>query len=267
MKLLWQFFRDLKSKCDKYYLLSIFVIAQNSTSRQYRDSVLGVVWTLIQPTTQILIYSIIMPHIMRFPVQNYTLYLVTSIFTWNFISQSLICSTGSLINNAETIKRCLVSKTVFPLAEVLRLLYNYLVSFASMYCIFLLLGFAQFSWTIFILPIYIAALFMVLASVAIACSFVAPYLRDLTEIITVGTNISFWLTPIVYPLEAVPERFHWLFEFNPFYILIRPIARITYHHQLPSMMENVSLLILMMISAFVSYLIYKACRKNFILYL
>lgn len=267
MKLIIDLFHELKGRCNKYYFLTILIMAQNATSRQYRDSVLGIVWTLIQPATQILIYSIIMPHIMRFPVNNYTLYLVTSIFTWTFISQSLICSTNSLINNAETIKRCIVSKTVFPLADVSRLLYNYLVSFLFMLGIFLLLGMAQLSFALLVLPFYILLIFLVLSAVAIALSFAAPYLKDLSEIITVGINISFWLTPIVYPIQVVPERFHYLFELNPFYIMLRPISEIVYLHQIPSLYHTASLIALVLISSILSYFIYRICRKNFVFYL
>lgn len=267
IRIIKDFYQDLASKCDKYYFLTIAIIAQNTLSRQYRDSVLGVLWTLIIPTTQVMIYSIIMPHIMRFPVSNYTLYLVTSIFLWTFISQTLIATPNSLICNAETIKRCIISKTIFPLADITRLFYNYLISFACMYMIFLALGGAEFHLTILLVPLYLIPIFITLAAAAIGLSFAAPYLKDLSDIISVGINISFWLTPIVYPITIVPERFHYLFEFNPFYVMIRPISMLVYQHTVPSAGDTISLLILLCVSCVAGYLVYRVCRKNFVFYL
>lgn len=242
-------------------------MTKNAMSRNYRDSYLGIVWTLIQPAIQVSIYSVIMPHIMRFPVANYTLYLVTSILTWTFISQTLLASTNALLNNAETIKRCIVSKTVFPLTEVSRLLYNYLVGLVFMICLFMLIGIAKPCLAMLALPLYIFVLYILLGAIAIALSFVAPYIKDLSEIINVGINISFWLTPIVYPVTAVPERFHTLYEFNPFYIMLRPISTIIYEQKLPGLYQTWTLLCLLLITTLISYLIYRVCRKNFIFYL
>lgn len=264
IKELW---KDLRGKCDRYYFLTIIIIAQNNLSRHYRDSVLGVLWILIQPMTQVMIYSIIMPHIMRFTIPNYTLYLVTSIFTWTFISQTLTASTYTLICNAETIKRCIISKTIFPIAETAYHLSKYLISFACMCVIFLILGVVQLDITLLILPLYLIPIFITLIAAAIALSFAAPYLKDLSEIVIVGTNISFWLTPIAYPIAVVPERFHYLFEFNPFYIMIRPVITLIYQQSIPRFSDMTSLLILLIVTCLSGYFVYRICRKNFVFYL
>ena len=123
---------------DKYYLLTAFIIASNSITRQYRDSFLGVLWTVIQPSMQVIVYAVVFSTIMRFPVENYLVYLISGVLLWGFISSSLISSANSLIVQHDIIKRCMISKTVFPIAEVLRSLYTYVVSFLVMYILILL---------------------------------------------------------------------------------------------------------------------------------
>ena len=266
-KFIKEFFNVILGKFDRYYFLTIVLIAQNTLSRQYRDSILGILWTLIQPTTQIIIYSLIMPHIMRFPVSDYTTFLITSIFTWGFISQTLVVTPNSLISNAEIIKRCIVSKTIFPLADVARLLYNYVLSFTCMYVLFLLLFITKFSPIVLLVPLYIIPVIVILASVSIALSFSAPFLKDLSEIMTVIVNVAFWLTPIVYPITVIPERLRYLFELNPFYIMIRPISMLVHQHVMPSLRDTLSLILFMFISCVLSYIVYRVCRKNFVFYL
>ncbi len=267
MRFVKDLFHDLLSKCDKYYFFTIVLIAQNTLSRQYRDSVLGILWTLIQPMTQVVIYSLIMPHIMRFPVADYTTFLITSIFTWGFISQTLIITPNSLINNAEIIKRCIISKTIFPLADVSRLFYNYIISFVCMYVLLLLLSITKFDQVILLLPLYLIPIFIIMASVSIALAFSAPYLKDLNEIMTVLVSVSFWLTPIVYPITVIPEHLRYLFELNPFYIMIKPISILVHQHVIPSFQDMLSLALVAMLSCMLSYIIYRGCRKNFVFYL
>ena len=267
MRFIKDFFHDLQNKCDKYYFLTIVLIAQNTLSRQYRDSVLGILWTLIKPTTQVVIYSLIMPHIMRFPVADYTTFLITSIFTWGFISQTLIVTPNSLISNAEIIKRCIVSKTIFPLSDVSRLFYNYIISFLCMYVLLVLLSITKFDPVVLLLPLYLIPIFITLAAISIALAFSAPYLKDLNEVMTVLVSVSFWLTPIVYPITIIPEHLRYLFELNPFYIMIRPISMIVHQHVIPSFLDSLYLILLTVFTSVISYIVYRTCRKNFVFYL
>lgn len=252
---------------DKYYFLTALIIAQNSIARQYRDSFFGMIWTVIQPATQVAIYAIVFSVIMRFPVENYTVYLISGVVLWGFISNTLIAATTSLILQSDTIKRCMISKTIFPISEVLRNLYTYIVSFLVMYVFVLIFTAHKIGTPMLLFPLYLGAVVVVLTAVAIAVAFLTPYVRDVGDFINVGLNISFWLTPIVYPMEMVSESKRFWFEFNPFHILIRPITTIIYNNQVPSLYQTVTMAAVVLFGVVVSYFIYRACRKNFVYYL
>jgi lipopolysaccharide transport system permease protein len=252
---------------DKYYFLTALIIANNSITRQYRDSFLGVLWTVIQPSTQVIIYAIVFSTIMRFPVENYVVSLICGVVLWGFISSSLIGASNTLIIQADTIKRCMISKTIFPIAEVLRNLYTYIVSFSIMYIFILLFTTHDIGISIVFFPLYLGAIIIILASLSIALAFLTPYIRDVGDFVNLALNISFWLTPVVYPVEMIPEDKRFLFEFNPFYILIRPIITIIYKNQIPSMYQTITLALLVIFSVVISYIIYRLCRNNFVYYL
>jgi len=118
-----------------------------------------------------------------------------------------------------------------------------------------------------LLPLYMIPVLITLGAVSIALSFITPYLKDFKEIITVGLNFAFWATPIVYPITVFPEEKQFIFFFNPFYILIRPISTLIYSGELPSSMDMLRLFVLMLISIAGSYFIYSKLRRNFIYYL
>ena len=252
---------------DKYYFLTALIIAANSITRQYRDSFLGVLWTVIQPSTQVIIYAVVFSTIMRFPIENYIVYLISGVVLWGFISSSLIGASNALISQADTIKKCMISKTIFPIAEVLRNLYTYIVSFLIMYIVILLFTSHEIRISMILFPVYLGAIVIVLSSLSIALAFLTPYIRDVGDFVNIALNISFWLTPIVYPIEMMPEDKRFLFEFNPFYILVRPIITIIYNNQIPSMYQTFTLALLVLVSIIVSYIIYRLCRRNFVYYL
>lgn len=251
---------------SKYYLLSCYLIAKNQITRVYRNSFLGTIWTLVQPTVQILVYGYVFSIITRFPIANYAIYLVTSIILWNFINLSLTTATTSLLWNADTIKRCLISKTIFPIANSLKCFYNFIISFAILY-VLVSIFYQEFSFTILLVPVYLIFILTIIFSTSIALAFATPYIRDIAEFLTIGLNFAFWLTPIVYPIEAMSEKWQFVQNFNPFYIMLRPFLEIVYHQHIPSYFSIISLLTLTIISVIVSYSIYKICRKNFIFYL
>lgn len=251
---------------DKYYFLTALIIAQNSVTRQYRDSFLGVVWTILQPAVQIIVYSLVFARIMRFPVENYVLYLIGSLLVWQMMSGVLIGACNSLIAQAETIKRCMVSLTVFPIADVFRALYTYAISFVVMYA-YALIFLVPFNPMIFLLPVFLLPVVIGLMALSIALAFASPYIRDIGDVMTVILNVAFWLTPILYPISAMPEDVRPLFDYNPFYIMIRPINMVVHDGVMPDAYAILTQLGVMAVAVGFSYLVYRVCRKNFVYYL
>lgn len=251
---------------DRYYFLTAIIIAQNSVTRQYRDSFLGIIWTVLQPAVQIIVYAQIFSRIMRFPMENYVLYLIGSLLVWQLISSVLIGACNSILAQGETIKRCIVSLTVFPVADVFRALYTYGISFTVMYA-YAVLFLVPFNPMILALPIFLLPIVIALMALAIALAFAAPYVRDVGEVITVVMSVAFWFTPIVYPINSMPENVRPLFEFNPFYIMIRPVGIIVHDGIWPDSFAVLTQLGVTFFTITVCYAVYRVCRKNFVYYL
>lgn len=258
--------KEFRRFSDIYYWKTAYIIAQNAIMRQYRNSFLGMTWTVLQPLMQVMIFAIVMPLIMRFPVENYVLYLVISFPLWAFMSMSLVQSSQSIILQAETLKRCIVSSTVFPIADVLKYLYTYLVSFGTMY-VFCLLFVVPWDPVLWLLPFYLLPVIVIVMALSVAISFLAPYIRDIGEVMLVGTNVMFWLTPVVYPIEAVPAEVQGWFWLNPFFIMMHPIHDIVYRQTFPGAGLTLALLALTGATIAASYSVYRLCRRNYVYYL
>jgi len=252
---------------DKYYWKTAVMIAQNGLGRMYRNSFFGMLWTVFQPLTMVVVYSTIMPLIMRAPTSDYTLFIIVSIPVWNFFSACIIGSGSSILSNGETLKRCIVSSSVFPIADVLRNTYTFFVSFMTMYVASILFGFGKFSLTMFLIPVYFIPVLVTICSMAVALAFISPYIRDVGEIAAISMTVLFWFTPVVYPVTMLSPKTQFLMQFNPFYVMIHPIQELGHEHILPSFTETWHLLALAALSVAVGFSVFRICRRNYVYYL
>jgi ABC-type polysaccharide/polyol phosphate export permease len=263
--ILKDFCSQMKS-LDRYYFLSIYFITRHQINRNYKNSFMGVLWSFLHPMAQVIIYSQVFSRLMKFPVENYILFLSSSFLLWGFITASITGNCNSLIVNSEKILRCTIPRTIFPLSGVFTNLYNYVLTFIIM-ILFVTLFQVSPPVTIFLFPIYLVWIIFIVSSTAISFAYLTTYVRDLPEVATVGFNIFFWLTPIVYPIEIISEEYRYLYSFNPFYIMIRPVMNVVYKGVLPGLDVHIELLILTVIATYINYYIYRKCGKYFIYYL
>jgi lipopolysaccharide transport system permease protein len=257
---------ELYKLCDPYFWMTAVIIARNAITREYQNSFLGVIWTVILPLIQVIIYSIIMPMIMARSVNNYAFYLVASFPLWAFMSASLVQASSAIINRAETLKRCMVSSVVFPISDVLKQFYTYLVSFLTMY-VFCLMFFVSFDPIVLWLPLLLLPVLISTMASAITIAYVAPYVRDVGYLINMLFTILFWFTPVVYQIDMVPEHYRWLYWLNPFYILMHPVQQLVFLHKLPSIVDLFAVGVVMVASLALSFFMYRLCRRNYVYYL
>jgi ABC-2 type transport system permease protein len=235
-------------------------------SGQYRNSFLGWAWSLLQPITQIAVYTIVFATIMRFPQKDYALFVVSGVLPWNFLGASLLSSCQSLMTNSSAVKHSIISRTIFPVAEVMKNFYTLIFALVIMY-LFSLIFFTDFKVTILFLPFVLLPLLLTLLALSIALSFITPYVRDINEFVNVFLTTTFFLTPIIYPISIMPEKVQFLFNFNPMYLLIEPIRIVMYEGKIPSYQHLLTAYAVAFGAIIVSYVIYKKLRKNVIYYL
>lgn len=258
--------RQFMRLIDIYYWRTALMIAANYMTKQYRNSFLGIFWTLMQPMTMVVVYSIIMPMIMRVNHEGYVLYIITSLPLWAYISACITGASITIVLHADTLKRCMISATIFPVADVLRNTYTYLIVFIATYIVALLF-FTDFDPVVLLWPFYFIPVLITLMALSIGLAFLAPYLRDLGDLLTMAMTLMIWFTPVLYPITLVPERFRALMEWNPFYILIHPFQMLLFEHTVPSLEATLKLLGFMMLSVVCGYISYRKCRRNFVYYL
>ena len=171
----------------------------------------------MNPLLTALIYFIAFKVIMRFKMDDYSLYLLSALFPWLWFSSSISLCSGALTRNVSLIRKVIFPKHYLIVAGIIGQLLTLVCAIP------ILLGLVFYydktpsiSWIVGI-PMLIILQFLIIYGAALALSIINAYFRDMQYIIGVGLNLLFWMTPIIYPLEMIPEQYRG-------YLLLNPVA-------------------------------------------
>jgi lipopolysaccharide transport system permease protein len=209
------FDREFDRKRDLLWLLT-----KKEITLKYKRTILGILWSLFNPIILSIVLFIAFTIFLRIQMENYTFFLLSAIFPWNWFSASATMASGTLIGNAQLIKKVRFPRYFLVIAMVLSQLVNFLFSIP------VIIGFTYFygkapgiAWLIGI-PILIVLQFMTTTGISLILSMLNAYFRDMEYIIGVFLTLLFWMTPIVYPLDIVPEPYRIYLTINPLTYLI-----------------------------------------------
>ncbi|WP_279630290.1 ABC transporter permease [Ectopseudomonas oleovorans] len=205
---------------------------------KYRNSLLGVAWTILQPLAMIIVYTVIFSQVMRAKLPGveglfgYSIYLCAGVITWGFFSEVVSRAQNMFIDNANLLKKLSFPRLCLPVTLVLNASLNFAIIF-GLFTLFLLIS-GQFpGWVFFALfpVLLIQVLFAI--GLGITLGVLNVFFRDVGQLFTVALQFWFWLTPIVYPSSILPAAVQPLMQLNPMASLIGAYQQILVHGQSP----------------------------------
>lgn len=229
---------------------------------KYKKSFLGVLWSFLNPLFQLLIYALVFPFILKNNIDNYTVFLIVALFPWNFFNLTVIQSTASIVTNGGIIKKVYFPREILPLATATSNLINFFITGVIIIAALLISGIGLTS-SIFVLPFIVLIQYIFQLGLSFILSSITVYVRDVEYLITVLMMLMFYLSPIVYSADMIPDRFLPFFKLNPMFHIIKYYRDILYYQQIPSAYSMISLLIICLVFLVVGYLIFKKLERKF----
>lgn len=178
---------------------------------RYRGSVLGFFWSLINPLLLLGVYGVVFGLIfvpMRAEgVQPYAVFLVTGLFPWIWFSTSLLEGSASLLANAGLIRKAVFPAELLPIVSVAANLVHFLLALPIIGVALVVgrvLGFPVGGWGVLALPAVILIQLPLVAGLALGLSALTAHFKDMRDILTNLLTLLFFLTPIIYPIQAIP---------------------------------------------------------------
>jgi ABC-type polysaccharide/polyol phosphate export permease len=195
------------------------MMVANIIKTRYKRSVLGVVWTLLNPLLNMAVLTLAFSSIFSSTLAHYPVYVLTGLIFWNFFAQSTLFAMNTLVWGGGLLKRVYIPHTIFAVASVGNGLVNLGLSLIPLVLIMLLLGHPFYAtWWLAPLAILLGAMFTL--GVALFLSSLAVFYTDVVDLYQVLVQAMFFLTPIMYPKSIFPTQFMWLLNLNPMYNLL-----------------------------------------------
>ncbi|MCC2033415.1 ABC transporter permease [Microbacterium sp. BWT-G7] len=200
----WASFRAVLSHRQ---LLGLLI--RRDIKARYKDSALGLLWTLINPIVQLLIYYLVMGQILGAAkgIDNFAIYVFSGLTIFGLFSETLTGMTGSIVANSGLVKKVYVPREVFPLASIGSGLFTFSMQVVVLVsaCLILLTppalgGLLYFIPSVLLIVVYAAALGILLASLNV-------YLRDIQYLTQILLMLALWASPIVYGWNMVKDVF------------------------------------------------------------
>lgn len=187
---------------------------------KYRNSLLGVAWTVINPLSMILVYTVIFSQVMHAKLPGvtdglaYSVYLCSGILTWGLFAEVVTRCQNIFIDNANLLKKINFPRTTLPVIAVLSASVNFAIIF-GLFLIFLLFTGRWPGWVVLdTIPIlFIELLFAV--GLGMVLGVLNVFFRDVGQFFGIFLQFWFWCTPIVYPMSILPERVKSIMAINP----------------------------------------------------
>jgi ABC-type polysaccharide/polyol phosphate export permease len=214
---------------DRRQLVRFWPVIQNMVVAElrvrYQRSILGFVWTLLNPLLMMVTLSWVFSYLVT-EIQNYPLFLFAGMVPWSFLSGCLNESAFCIIQNEGLIRRIYLPKLVFPLARLLINLLTFVLSLAAMFLLLLPMG-ARLTPSMLLLPLAIGLFAVFTLGLSLIVATANTFFRDCGHLVSVFLQAWYFATPILYPLEKF-EGQEWKLRLNPAFYFIELFHDVLY---------------------------------------
>lgn len=233
---------------------------------KYRRSVLGYLWSLLNPLMMMAILTMVFSQVFRFDIPNYPLYLICGQTLWSFFNESTNQAMYSVLYNGALLKKVYIPKYIFPVSRVLS---SFVTMSFSLLAIAVVLVFTRtpLHWTAVLFPLPLFFLLFFSIGIGMVLSALSVYFRDVVHLYSVVTLAWMYLTPIFYSLDIVPARVSILIQCNPMYHYITFFRELLLYGRIPGFATWAFCVGSSLAAMGVGTLVFRKLQRSFILYL
>lgn len=198
------------------YLVDLVVVITNKELKvRYKSSFFGYLWSIANPLLFAMIYYFIFKLVMRVQIPNYTVFLITGLFPWQWFASSATNSLFSFIANAQIIKKTVFPRSVIPLSNVMMEGLHFLCTIPVIIVFLYVYDMSpSFDW-LWGVPLIAIGQIIFTFGVSLIFSTLNLFFRDLERFVSLGIMLMFYCTPILYASDMIPESYGWIITYNP----------------------------------------------------
>lgn len=233
---------------------------------KYRRSVLGYLWSILNPLLMMAILTLVFSNFFRFDIKNYPVYLLTGQLLFTFFAEATNMAMNSILLGSSLIRKVYLPKYIFPASRVFSCFTTTLFSLIAL-CIVMIATGAEFKLTMIMLPVLLLYFLIFTVGISLILSVMVVFFRDIQYLYGVFLTALNYLTPIFYPFSILPSEIKELMVFNPMYIFIDFFRMIMMYGIWPSLEEHIICILISVVSLAIGIMVFKKYQDDFILYI
>jgi len=205
---------------------------------RYRRSILGVLWSVLNPLLTMIILTMVFANIFRMDVEHFAIFVFSGQFIYNFFNEATTLAMGSVTAGSGMIKKQYIPKYIFPLSKVLSATVNLAFVFIAFILVFVATR-APLHWTIILIPLPVLYTFVFSLGLGFMLSAASVFFKDVTYLYGVLLTMGFFLTPIMYTPDILSQRMFHLIHLNPLFHYVQYFRDLALHGTIPSLWSNI----------------------------
>lgn len=236
---------------------------------KYKSSVLGFLWTFIEPLVLVFILLLVFTKLFRYDIPDYPTYLLLGILIWGYFSEATLSALRSITSNSNLIRKTYFPRIVLVISSNLVSLIDFILKFLVLLLILYATKFI-FNWPslVSINYIYLVLFFIFIQSlfifgISLFLSSMYVYFKDIYNIWNILLGIGFFASPIIYPKSILPLEYHFIFYLNPMTYFIDAYRSILMYIKLPDVLDVLIIIFFTLLSLIFGYLIFDKLKIKF----
>ena len=183
---------------------------------RYKQTFIGVSWVLLQPLVTMLIFTVIFGGLAKMPSDNvwYPVFALTALLPWTYFSQAVTRAGAALVGNANLVSKVYFPRILLPFSMIVAPLVDLALSLLLLFPLMLYAG-IPLTWKVITLPVFVCFAMLTAMGISLFISAANVKYRDVGHAVPFLIQIWMFVSPIVYPVSLVPERWRWLYGLNP----------------------------------------------------
>ena len=246
----------------RHYADVIVVLAQKDFKVRYRNSVLGFLWSLLNPLAYMVILTLVFSLLLRVNIPNFPAWVLVGLIVWRFFSIGTTQSLFSIIGNPSLVSKVYIPRYMIVLSNNIANFTGAALEFLVLVPLLAALGVNLTVYALFLVPILILE-FLLVFGLSLSLSSLNLKYRDFYQLWDITLQLGFFLSPIVYDVNLIPERFRLIYSLNPITALIESVRSIFLMDQLPSVFDVAVIVLSVAVLLTIGFLIFGRLEKRF----
>jgi ABC-2 type transport system permease protein len=229
---------------------------------KYKGSTLGFLWSLLNPLLMLLVYTVAFKYVIKLKVPNFPVFLFSALMPWTFLSSALSMGAVSITDNSNLVKKVYFPREVLPLSVVLVNLFHFLLTFIVLIPALLFFN-IQPGLSFFFLVFIIFFQFLFVLGLTFIFAALNVYYRDIKHFLEVLLQLWFWVTPIIWSISLIPEKYRSFAWMNPFTPFVAAYRDVILRNRIPGFPTIIALIALGVLVLLLGTVIFRRKQRRF----